>query len=93
MKTAESMALDVIRMMLVASEQKNCATVDIRVHADVSSYLNNQKRRELSEIEGSGSMEVRINASESVFPEFFEIECRDENGRVVHLPDRLKAGK
>ena len=92
-KTAESMALDVIRMMLVASEQKNCSTVDIKVHADVSSYLNNQKRRELSDIEKRGSMEVRINGSESVFPEFFEIECRDDNERIVHLPERLGAGK
>ena len=92
-KTAESMALDVIRMMLVASEQKNCSTVDIKVHSDVSSYLNNQKRRELSDIEKRGSMEVRINGSEGVFPEFFEIECRDDNERVVHLPERLGAGK
>ena len=92
-KTAESMALDVIRIMLVGSEQKSCATVDIKVHSEVASYLNNQKRRELSDIEGHGSMEVRINTSETVFPEFFEIECRDENGRVVHLPERLNAGK
>ena len=84
---------DVIRMMLVASEQKNCATVDIKVHSDVASYLNNQKRRELAELEGRGSMEVRINGSESVFPEFFEIECRDTNERTVHLPERLGAGK
>ena len=85
------MALDVIRMMLVASEQKNCATVEIKVHQDVASYLNNQKRRELAELEGRGTMEIRINGSESVFPEFFEIECHDENGRVVHLPERLNA--
>ena len=92
-KTAESMALDVIRMMLVASEQNNCATVEIKVHSDVASYLNNQKRGELAALEGSGTMEIRINTSESVFPEFFEIECRDENERVVHLPERLNAGK
>ena len=91
-KTAESMALEVIRMMLVASEQKNCATVEIRVHSDVASYLNNQKRRELSELEGRGSMEIRINAKESVFPEFFEIECRDANERTVLLPEQLGAG-
>ena len=80
-------------MMLVASEQNNCATVEIKVHSDVASYLNNQKRGELAALEGSGTMEIRINTSESVFPEFFEIECRDENERVVHLPERLNAGK
>jgi len=90
-KSAESMALDVIRMMLVASEQKNCSTVEIKVHSDVSSYLNNQKRSELAKLEGHGSMEIRINGSENVFPEFFEIECQDENGRKVHLPERLGA--
>ena len=91
-KTAESMALEVIRMMLVASEQKNCHVVEIKVHSDVSSYLNNQKRRELSELEARGSMEIVINASDSVFPEFIAVECSDENGRKVHLPDRLGAG-
>ena len=85
------MALDVIRMMLVASEQKHCSTVEIKVHSDVASYLNNQKRRELAELEGRGTMEIRINGSEAVFPEFFEIECSDENGRTVHLPERLGA--
>ena len=92
-KTAESMALDVIRMMLVASEQKNCHVVEIKVHSEVASYLNNQKRRELAELEGRGAMEVRIIGRESVFPEYFEIECRDENERVIQLPLELGGAK
>ena len=91
-KTAESMALEVIRTMLLASEQKNVSVVGIKVHSDVASYLNNQKRSELAELEDRGSMEIRINGSETVFPEFLEIECLDSNERVVHLPSE-KGGR
>ncbi len=91
-KTAESMALEVIRTMLLASEQKNVSVVQIKVHADVASYLNNQKRRELSELEGRGNMEIRINGSEAIFPEYLEIECLDANERSVSLPSQKTRG-
>ncbi len=91
-KTAESMALEVIRMMLLASEQKNVSVVQINVHAEVASYLNNQKRSELAELEDRGSMEIRINGAENVFPEFLQVVCLDANERQVHLPNEMSGG-
>ncbi len=84
-KTEESMALDVIRLLLRAKQQATCASVTVRVNEKVASYLNNQKRRELAELEGEKNMDIRILGSENVFPEFLEFECRDENNAVVHL--------
>ena len=84
-KTAESMSLDVIRMLLLAAQQPKCSVVKMRVHESVASFLNNQKRKELAELEEEGSMEVRILGSESVFPEHLEMDCRDDNSNPVRL--------
>jgi len=84
-KTEESMALDVIRMLMRAKQQANCASVTVRVNELVASFLNNQKRRELSELEGEQQMKIRILGRENVFPEFLEVECRDASNAVVPL--------
>jgi ribonuclease E len=85
-KTEESMALDVLRMLMLATEQQNIETVSVRVNEKVASYLNNQKRKELAELEGRGTLGIRILGSETVFPEHLELECKDANGREVLLP-------
>ena len=88
-KTEESMALDVLRMLMLATEEKKIASVSVRVNEKVASYLNNQKRSELAELEGRGTVDIRIVGSETVFPEHLDIECLDDNGREVQLKGRL----
>ena len=61
------------------------ATISVRVNEKVASYLNNQKRRELAELEGRGTVDIRILGSETVFPEHLELECRDAKGAEVRL--------
>lgn len=85
-KTEESMALDVLRMLMLATEQKDIHSVTARVNEKVSAYLNNQKRKELAELEGRGTLDIQILGSETVFPEHLELECRDHSGRTVTLP-------
>lgn len=85
-KTAESMALDVVRMLMLAAQQPNCRTAVLRVHESVASYLNNQKRKTLSDLEAEGTMSIEIRARENVFPEHLEIECRDDKGNLLRLP-------
>ena len=85
-KTEESMALDVLRMLMLATENKNVSSLTIRVNEKVASYLNNQKRKELAELEGRGTLDIRILGSETVFPEHLELECFDADGREVSLP-------
>jgi len=77
------MALDVLRMLMLATENKNVASISVRVNEKVASYLNNQKRKELAELEGRGTLDIRIVGSETVFPEHLELECRDDNEREV----------
>src|SRR5690606_7089648 len=45
-KTAESMAIEVIRLLMMAAQHEGVAKISVRVHNDVAAYLNNTKRRE-----------------------------------------------
>jgi len=85
-KTAESMAIEVIRHLIVASQQKDVARVTVRVADDVATYLNNKKRRELARLEDDGKISVQIFGAEEVSPEYLVIECHDANGREVKTP-------
>jgi ribonuclease E len=85
-KTAESMAIEVVRTLAVASQQPKVARVTVRVNQEVATYLNNRKRREIMQLEDEAHMLVQIVGSESLFPEHLEIECRDGEGRELTLP-------
>ena len=85
-KTAESMSIEVIRTLYLASQHKPVAQVTIRVNDEVAASLNNQKRREISELEESGDMEVQILGDKGVYPESLEMKCRDRDGREIHVP-------
>jgi ribonuclease E len=85
-KTPESMAIEVVRMLALASHQPNIARVTVRVNDEVATYLNNRKRREIMQLEDEAKMLVQILGSESHFPEHLEVECRDAENREITLP-------
>ena len=85
-KTAESMAIEVVRMLALASQQPRISRVTVRVNDEVATYLNNRKRREIMQLEDEARMLVQVLGSESHFPEHLEIECRDIEGREITLP-------
>jgi ribonuclease E len=81
-KTPESMALEAIRLLLLASHNGEIAKVAVRVANDVASYLNNKKRRDLMRIEEQGNMTILIEGQEHL-PEHLEFHCEDNRGQVV----------
>jgi len=85
-KTAESMALDVTRMLMLATQQPNCKSVTVRVNEKVASYLNNQRRKAINELETEGKMRIEIRGNDTVYPEHLEMDCRDDRGGQVALP-------
>jgi ribonuclease E len=84
-KTAESMSIEVIRLLMLASHQSKVARVTVQVNDQVASYLNNKKRKEITQLEESGGITVQILGSEAHFPEHLVLDCRDEEGREVPL--------
>ncbi len=85
-KTAESMAIEVIRTLALACRKKEVAHVTIKVNDEVAALLNNTKRRELSDMEVQGNMIVQILGDQGVFPEALDMKCKDADGREVHVP-------
>jgi ribonuclease E len=85
-KTAESMSIEVVRVLMLASQQEDVATVTLKVHEDVAAYLNNRKRKEIIGLEESGNMTVQVISSAGVYPEFLEIDCNNSEGQAVKVP-------
>ncbi|MBI3839691.1 MAG: Rne/Rng family ribonuclease [Planctomycetia bacterium] len=85
-KTAESMAIEVVRLLILATQYEDVAKVTITVADDVATYLNNKKRRELSRLEDENKMSVQIFGVEGVSPEHLILECHDTQGRELKIP-------
>jgi ribonuclease E len=86
-KKPESMAIEVVRMLMLASHQPGVARVTVRVNVEVASYLNNKKRKEITQLEEETKITVQVLGSEALYPEHLELDCRDADGREVQLPE------
>jgi ribonuclease E len=85
-KTAESMSIEVTRILMLACQQQGVCKIQVRVNENVATYLNNRKRRELIQLEEASGVSIQILNGESQFPEFLEIDCRDKDSGLVVLP-------
>ena len=84
-KSSESMAIEVIRQLTVASQSEEVVKISITVAAEVAEYLSNKKRRQLIELEDEGKLEVDIVGLADVSGEHLVIDCRDAQGREVRI--------
>ncbi len=84
-KSAESMAIDVVRKLLMRSHSNQVARITVTVEEEVASYLNNKKRRELVQLEQENNVEVQVVSGEGLSPEFLKIDCVDANGREMRF--------
>ncbi len=84
-KSAESMAIEVLRKLMLGSQKQGIAKLRVTVSADVATYLNNRKRHELARLEEDSDFRVEILGNGAVSPEHLEIRCEDGNGRPLSL--------
>ncbi len=84
-KTAESMAIDVMRILALGSHREDIRRINITVSPGVATYLNNRKRKEVARIESESGMSIQINFKENVPAEFLQIDCYDANSSEVRL--------
>jgi ribonuclease E len=82
-KTCESMSIDVMRMLQLAAHRESIHRVQIRVAEDVANYLLNKKRKEITQLEESGNIQVNIASVAGVAPETLEFVCFDNNNNEV----------
>jgi ribonuclease E len=82
-KTAESMAIEVVRLLILASQRPPISKVVVTVAAEVADFLNNRKRHEITRLEQDGKLSVQIVGVEEAPPEHLLIVCRDADDREV----------
>jgi ribonuclease E len=84
-KSAESMAIEVVRKLLMCAHAGQVARITVTVEEDVAAYINNKKRRDLVQLEQDNNLEVQVISGEGLSPEYLKIECVDANGREVRV--------
>ena len=84
-KTAESMAIDVMRLLALATHREEIRRIAISVHPSVATYLGNRKRQEIARIESESNMTIQIGFDENSPAEHLQIDCFDANGNEVRL--------
>ena len=85
-KTAESMAIEVMRILHLAVTREDVAKLDVTVHDEVATWLNNRKRREITIFEDETHIQLHIDGQDGVSPEHLVFEAFDENGRTIRFP-------
>jgi ribonuclease E len=84
-KTAESMAIDVMRLLALATHREEIRRIEVAVNPGVATYLNNRKRREIARMEQDCNMTVQIGVADGAPAEHLVIACFDANGNEVRL--------
>jgi ribonuclease E len=84
-KTAESMAIDVMRLLALATHREEIRKIAVSVNHGVATYLSNRKRKEIARFESDCNMTIQIGFEEDSPAEFLKIECFDANGNEVRL--------
>ncbi len=84
-KTAETMAIDVMRHLMIASQQEEIASIALTVCADVAAYLNNRKRRSIACLEDENNLKIQVLSDASVPPEYLDVRCLDTDDHEVKL--------
>ncbi|MDA1016025.1 MAG: ribonuclease E/G [Planctomycetota bacterium] len=84
-KTAESMSIEVMRLLMTAASRDDVSRIVIQVPERVANYLNNAKRRAVTHLEEVCNVLVTIDARMDVTPEFLRIRCMDDIGAEVKV--------
>ena len=94
-KTAESVAVEVMRLLLSALSRENVSQVVIEVHDRVANFLNNRKHRNLTKHELDANVTITIQARNDISPEHVQIRVLDATGTEIKLltSERTKSGR
>jgi ribonuclease E len=85
-KTAESVAIEVMRVLITASSQEDVEQLIVEVEHDVAHYLANAKRREINGLEDAAKITISIRGRADVNPNHVVIERVDAAGHHSRIP-------
>lgn len=85
-KTAESVAIEVMRTLITTASRPEVEKINIEVHFEVSDYLSNRKRRDINAIEDQQQVSIAIRGRTDITPNHLLIECLDSSGHLFRVP-------
>ena len=86
-KTPESMSLDMMRRLMIATTHDKVVRVELAVHPEVAFYILNKKRVQLAEIEGDRQKRVMIRHDGSLAIDEFRLTLYDARDGLVYLSE------
>lgn len=84
-KTQESVALEAIRMLNLAGAHENVRRIELVVAPNVESYLQNDKRATVAQIEQKSDKRITIKPGEVHQGQEVNLICYDDRGMVVKI--------
>ena len=84
-KTVESMSIDVMRLLALASHRTDIRRVNVGVCGAVATFLNNRKRPEIARLEAEANLTVHIRPEDDAPAEHLQLECFDANNSEIRL--------
>jgi ribonuclease E len=84
-KSHESSAIELIRMLNLAASKEQIRRVELFVSHEVADYMQNTKRAAIAQIEQTNNKRVIIHSSAEYSGERYEIVCYNEQGVAVKL--------
>ena len=85
LKTIETMAIDCMRLLSYVGQRGDVKRIQLTLQAEVASYLQNRKRKQLGEIEQKWDLTLQITAKELRSPEDIALVCYSGAGDVLKL--------
>ncbi|MBI3861793.1 MAG: Rne/Rng family ribonuclease [Planctomycetia bacterium] len=94
-KTAESVAIEVVRLLLNSVHRENVSKITVEVHDRVATYLNNRKRKDLICFEEDNGVSIHIMSRAEFGPEHLQIRCFDAGGTELKFapPEHSKSSR
>jgi ribonuclease E len=84
-KSHESMAIEIIRMLNLSASKDQIKRIELFVSPEVGSYLQNEKRAVIAQIEQLSNKRVLIHIDPEYTGEKHNLVCFNERGSVVKL--------
>jgi ribonuclease E len=84
-KSHESMAIEVMRMLSLAGSNDRVKRVELLVSPEIAEYLQNEKRAAIAQVEQGSDKRVVIRALPQYTGERCELICYNDRGSVVKL--------
>ena len=90
-KTPESMSLDVMRKLAIATHDQRVVRVEVTVHNDVAGFLNNRKRRQLANLEQQTGKRILIKSGMQMGIDEVRVDLLDVRDGLVTIPELFAA--